>query len=81
MKKQIEKEIELAENLFNKSFSVTLLIGVGTVATIHKEGFNIWAVLGLITFYFSVVLTGIMLKKWKDKIKLLKEVRNGDRDS
>ncbi|RUM44515.1 MAG: hypothetical protein DSY35_01935 [Desulfurobacterium sp.] len=71
MKDRIKEEIRLYENLFNKAFSVTVLVGVGTLAVLRKEGFGFWAGTGVIALYFSLVFLGLTLKKWKDKIASL----------
>ena len=70
---RIKEEIRFYENLFNKAFSVTVLIGAGTLTLLHKEGFTFWSGIGIVAFYWSLVFTGITLKKWKEKISLLEE--------
>jgi hypothetical protein len=74
-------EIALAENLFNKAFSVSAIVIGATIATIHKEGVTLWGVLGIIGSYFSLVAMAIMLKRWKEKVNLLRELENGNDSS
>jgi len=71
--RRIEKEIEFYKELFSKLTSVVILIGAGTLALWHKEGFSLWVGLGLIGFYFSLIADGIIVKKWKDKISSLED--------
>jgi len=73
MKDKIKEEIRLYENLFNKAFSVTFLIGAGTLTVLHKEGFGFWAGIGIVAFYLSLVFLGLTLKKWKEKISMLED--------
>jgi hypothetical protein len=74
MSKRIEKEIELYKELFSKAFSISVLIGAGTVAIWHKEGFSLWTAIGIVALYFSLLVTGITLGKWKEKINSLEEL-------
>ena len=73
-----KEEIRFYENLFNKAFSVTVLIGAGTLTLLHKERFNFWSGMGIIAFYWSLVFTGVTLRKWKEKIALLEEQDDAD---
>ena len=71
MSKRIEKEIELYKELFNKAISVTILVGAGTVAIWHKEGFSLCTALGVVATYFSLLVVGVTLRKWWEKINSL----------
>jgi hypothetical protein len=73
MCKQLEKKIELYKELFGKAVSITVLIGAGTITLWHKEGFTLWTMVGIIAFYFSIVITGVILHKWVDRINSLGE--------
>ena len=79
MKERVKEEIRLYENLFNKAFSVTLLIGAGTLTLLHKEGFSFWAGMGIIAFYFSLIFSALTLRKWKEKISQLEEADDSNR--
>jgi len=39
----------------------------------HKGGFSGWVAIGIVGFYFSLLITGITLKKWREKINSLEE--------
>ena len=71
MSKRIEKEIELYKELFSKAFSISVLIGAGTVAIWHKEGFSLWTAIGVVATYFSLLVVGVTLRKWWEKINSL----------
>jgi len=75
--RRTEKEIEFYKELFSKSFSVTVLIGAATIAAMHKEGLSFWVGIGTVGFYWSLLLTAIILKRWKSKIKKLED-NDGD---
>ena len=70
---RIEKEIEFYKELFSKLTSIAVLIGAGTLALWHKEGFSLWVGLGLIGFYFSLLADGIIVKKWRERINSLED--------
>ncbi|WP_456420017.1 hypothetical protein [Thermovibrio sp.] len=71
MSKRTEKEIELYKELFNKAISISILIGAGTIALWHREGFTLWTAVGIVSFYASLLITGITLHKWREKISYL----------
>jgi len=73
MANRIEKEIEFYKELFGRAFSVSFLIGAGTITVWHKGGFSGWVAIGIVGFYFSLLITGITLKKWREKINSLEE--------
>jgi hypothetical protein len=73
MCKRLEKEIELYKELFGKAISICILIGAGTITLWHKEGFTLWTAVGIISFYISLLITGITLEKWREKINSLEE--------
>ena len=71
--KKAEKEIEFYKEISGKLISISILVGGGTLAIWHKEGFSIWVVAGIIGFYFSIIAVGISLKKWKNRINSLED--------
>lgn len=73
MSEKTEKEIELYKELFGKALSISILIGAGTVTLWHKEGFTLWVAIGIVALYFSLVASGITLRKWIEKINSLEE--------
>jgi len=70
---RIEKEIEFYKEISGKLISISVLIGAGTLAVWHKEGFSVWVAVGIIGFYFSIVAVGIALKRWRSKISQLED--------
>ncbi len=70
---RIEKEIEFYKEISGKLISISILVGAGTLAVWHKEGFSIWVAAGIVGFYFSILAVGISLKKWKNRINSLED--------
>jgi hypothetical protein len=68
LSEKTEKEIELYKELFSKVLSISVLIGAGTITLWHKEGFSLWVAIGIVALYFSLLITGITLQKWIEKI-------------
>ncbi|GAB6075303.1 hypothetical protein [Desulfurobacterium crinifex] len=73
MCKRLEKEIEFYKELFNKAVSISILVAAGTITLWHKNGFSLWVGIGIVALYFSLIITGITLKKWRDKINVLED--------
>ena len=70
---RIEKEIEFYKETSGKLISISILVGAGTLAVWHKEGFSIWVVAGIVGFYFSIIAVGITLKKRRSKINSMED--------
>ena len=78
MAKAIEKEIEFYKEITGRLTTALFFTLGGTVATLKKSGWEIWALAGAVTSIILAMALFSNMKKWKQKIEELKSYDNGD---
>ncbi|WP_456436944.1 hypothetical protein [Desulfurobacterium sp.] len=77
MLKALEKEIEFYKEITGRLTTALFFTLGGTVATLKKSGWEVWALAGAVTSIILSLALFLNMRKWEKKIEELKSCDNG----